>query len=241
MSEIGLKIIDESPIVLSGGHAVEMEFVAQSVECVNNKFRQLREKTIEMSLNIFEVIDFRMLSGLVGESLVSAMSESSTALEKNPNIDGYPDLLNASKPEYSDDIERWKNSDPGMFINYPHHGIEIKNTFGTKKANVDLALGQTRINGINNKLDWKAHHRYTNNLLALVSDYIDECPQIVAVMFSNDLSESDWKEKQNPRENSTMTSFSVIEKSGFNKLKSGIKLCHNDHRYLSFFGLDVTS
>ncbi|MBA7501608.1 hypothetical protein ES706_00181 [subsurface metagenome] len=235
-----MKEIDRSPIILADGFALEVEIIAQSVERVNNKFRQLKLKTEKMALNVFEIIDFRMISGLIGETLVSDISDNHAGLERNPNIDGYPDLLNASKPKYRLDIERWKAGNLKAFVKYPYGGIEVKNTFGTKKAKTNLAQGQTRLGKINNKLDWKAHHTYTNNLLALFSDFIDGCPQIVAVMFSDSLSESDWKEKQNPRENSTMTSFSVIEPSGWEKLRSGMRLCRDDPRYLSFFGLEAS-
>jgi len=191
-----------------------------------------------MALNVFEVIDFRVMSGLVGEALVSEISDSHENLEKNPNIDGYPDLLNASRPEYRRDIEKWKASDMKAFVKYPYGGIEIKNTFGTKKSTAILPNGQTRLGKINNKLDWKAHHRTTNYLLGLFSDFIDACPQIVAVMFSDRLQQSDLMEKQNPRANSAMTSFSVTTLSGWKKLRSGLKLCRDDPRYLSFFGLE---
>jgi hypothetical protein len=233
--------INASPIILTDGFALEISFISQSVERVNDKFRQLKLKTKEMALNVFEIIDFRMISGLVGEVLVSDISYHHEGLVRNPNIDGYPDLLNASRPEYRRDIERWKADDMNAFVKYQHGGIEVKNTFGTKKAKTHLAQGETRLGKINDKLDWKAHHRYTNNLLALFSDFVDGCPQIVAVMFSDNLSESDWKEKQNPKENSAMTSFSVTTRSGWEKLRSGLKLCRDDPSYLSFFGLEAST
>lgn len=205
---------------------------------MNGKIRQLKENTEKMDLNIFDVIDFRMVSGLIGEALATEISNSDLGFEKNPNIDGYPDLMNASKPIYRNDINKWKTEDFRQFIKFPYGGIEVKNTFGTKKSGVFLLPGQTRIGKINNKLDWKAHHVYTNNLLGLYSDFLDGLPQIVAVMYSDKLTVSDWKEKQNPRGDSTMTSFSVIEMSGWYKLKSGVKFCRNDSSYLKFFGIE---
>jgi hypothetical protein len=235
-----MRVIDSSPIKLKDGFTLEVDFVAKSVERVNDKFQQLKQRTEKMALNVFEVIDFRTISALVGEVLVSSISDSRIGLEKNPNIDGYPDLLNASKPQYQKDIERWKTIDPKAFVKYPYGGIEVKNTFGTKKTKVYLAQGEKRLGKINDKLDWKAHHRYTNNLLALFSDFIDRCPQIIAVMFSASLTESDWAEKQNPRGESAMTSFSVTERSGWEKLRTGMKLCRDDPEYLSFFGLEMS-
>ena len=191
-----------------------------------------------MALDVFEVLDLRMTSGFVGEALVAELGEGDTGLERNPSNQGYPDLMNASRPEYRTDIARWKAEDMNAFVRYRHGGIEVKDTFGTKKAGSCLAQGHTRIGKINGKLEWKAHHRYTNSLLALFSDFFDGCPEIVAVMYSGALSEEDWMEKQNPREGSAMTSFTVTKASGWNKLRAGLKLCRDDPRYLSFFGLD---
>ncbi len=233
-----LREIDSSPIILSDSLTLEIGFIAKSVERVNGKFRELKLRTKAMALNVFEVIDFRMISGLIGEALVSEMSDNHENLVKNPNIDGYPDLLNASKPVYREDIARWKAGNMNAFVRYPYGGIEVKNTFGTKKGTAILAQGQARLGKINGKLDWKAHHRYTNSLLALFSDFIDACPQIVAVMFSDKLSESDWMEKQDPKANSAMTSFSVTSRSGWEKLRSGMRICRDEPRYLSFFGLE---
>ena len=46
-------------------------------------------------MNVFEVLDFRMLSGLVGRSWSPRLARHFKTLVKNPSIDGYPDLLNA--------------------------------------------------------------------------------------------------------------------------------------------------
>lgn len=227
---------DDFLIELPSGFIVDVESILASVKNTNKKFRRLKRRTEEMDLNIFNIVDFRMLSGLVGETLISDLAEKIDELEKNPNIDGYPDLVDVSNPRYHSDFVKWRKRDMKKFIKYPHGGIEVKNTFGTKKQNSDLLPGHRRITGINNKPDWKAHHRYTNRLLALFSDFIDECPQIVAVMYSDRLREVDWKEKQNPKEGSTMTSFSVIEKSGWLKLKAGLLICNKQQEYKDYFG-----
>ena len=231
-------IASKSAIQLNSGFKLEVEILKNAVEHVNSQFSDLEERTEKMALNIFEVIDFRMLSGLLGETLVSTLSNDVRSLRKNPNIDGYPDLIDVSQPKFEQDSDRWVARDLSKFIKYPHSGIEVKNTFGVKKPGVGLLPGQNRISKINKKPDWKAHHTYTNNLLALFSDFINGCPQIVAVMYSDQLSTSDWKEKQNPKKNSTMTSFSNIEPSGWQKLKSNLILCRSEEPYLNFFGVN---
>lgn len=234
----GFAFVDDTPIVLASGLQVEVSEIRDAVDAVNSKLRQLADTTSSIAFNIFEVLDFRMLSGMVGESLVSGMASATPGLERNPNIDGYPDLMDVSKPRYRSDVAKWRESNMREFIAYPHGGIEAKNTFGTKKAKSDLLPGEQRIERINKKLDWKAHHRSTNHLLASLSDFIDDCPQIVAVMYSDELTEADWAVKQNPREGSTMTSFSVIKTSGCEKLRRGLRLCLDDPLYRAFLSID---
>ena len=227
-------VVDESPIVLPSGLTLEVPTVMKAVEAANEKFRAIADTTSTIAFNVFEVLDFRMLSGTVGESFVSTMAATVAELQKNPNIDGYPDLMDVSQPSFREDVDRWLESDMRQFIAYPHGGLEVKNTFGTKKTGSELLPGEERITRINRKLDWKAHHRTTNYLLATLSDFIGDCPQIVAAMFSDALTEDDWAVKQNPKAGSTMTSFSVIKSSGYEKLRRGLKLCLDEPRYEAF-------
>lgn len=234
-----LHICDSSPIVLTSGSQLEIEILANSINSVNAQLRDLEKRSEAMALNIFKAIDFRMLSGLLGESLVTTLAVQNPHLKRNPNIDGYPDLMDISQSKFLDDTLVWEKNDFGRFIKYPYGGIEIKNTFGTKKSKSVLHPGDKRITKINNKPDWKAHHKYTNHLLALLSDFIDGCPQIVAALYSDQLLESDWTDKQNPKKNSTMTSFSVIKPSGWLKLLSGLKVCRGEPEYLKYFGVNL--
>lgn len=232
-----LVIVNKYDIYSNSGCEVILssEQLKHAIELTNYKMRELKYKTENDALNIFEVLDFRMMSGMLGEALVTMISQNSNSLTKNPHIDGYPDLLDTSsriKAEYFNSI----GNIGGGFNNFLYGGIEIKNTFGVKKAKVHLEKGQTRIRYINKKLDWKAHHTNTNNLLGLFSDFIEGIPQIVAVFYSDQLTNSDWKEKINPRKNSAMTSFSTIDNSGWLKMKSNLIVCINQVEYLSFFG-----
>ena len=115
-----------------------------------------------------------------------------------------------------------KNYPFNYFKAYPHGGIEVKNTFGVKKPKTDLKPRDSRLGKIQKKLVWKAHHQYTNNLLALHSDYISNIPQVIGIYYANNLTISDWTITQKPKEGSTMTSFCQTETSGFIKIKQGL-------------------
>ena len=112
------------------------------------------------------------------------------------------------------------------YLAFPDGGLEVKNTFGVKRRGADLAQRQTRTGLIQKRLVWKAHHRMTNNLVGLHSDYIDGTPQIVAGYFASDLTVDDWTEKQQPKVGSTMTSFCQTRSSAFTKLSDGILFIH---------------
>jgi hypothetical protein len=187
-------------------------------------------------IKLFEIFDLRMLSGLVGEIVVGHIAEFSGSCIRNPNIDGYPDLICADTASRRAEISHALHCNPSYFVQYPHGGIELKNTFGTKGSGAsDLLPGMTRVHSINRRLQWKAHHRRTNFLLGLFSDFIDGCPQVVAAMFSDSLAESDWSVKQEPKRGSAMTSFTVLQSSGHDKMRSRLLVCRDDPAYQDFF------
>jgi hypothetical protein len=227
------KTIDDSPINLSD-FELSSETLLKAIELTNQKFEILSNKTKEMHLDVFDVIDFRVLSGMVGETLVGEIAAQTDSLKKNPNLDGYPDLVQTSTSEMKKYFEECHESD---FIKYKFGGIEVKNTFGTKKSGSFIIQGDSRIEQINKKLDWKAHHQFTNNLLAIFSDYYNGLPRISAVCYNDNLTESDWSAVQRPKAGSAMTSFSCITSEGYKKIKNAVKICNNDKRYLNFFNL----
>ncbi|SFQ37386.1 hypothetical protein SAMN05421670_1812 [Psychrobacillus psychrotolerans] len=230
---MGLKVIDSNDIMLSHLN-ISVEELKSALINTNDKFAKITNKTRLMDLNIFEVLDFRNFSGVIGETFSSELAKINKSLIKNPNQDGYPDLLQVSTTEMLDYYQQCVYRD---LIKYKDGGLEIKNTFGTKKGS--LLMGDQRIELIKEKLDWKAHHQQTNNLIGLMSDYIDDMPQIVAICYSDQLNPEDWGKVQKPKEGSTMTSFSTIGQTGYKKMVKGIKICIDDPKYLKFFHQEV--
>jgi hypothetical protein len=165
--------VTEKPIILS--HiAIHPDTILHAVELTNQKFEYIGNETRKMAVDIFDIIDFRVFSGMVGEAFVATLEEVLEGrLVRNPSIDGYPDLIQNITPEMQSHLRR---SGYEEFLDYRYGGIEIKNTFGTKRTGSPVLMGDQRIDYINPKLDWKAHHRKTNNLLALFSDYYNGLP-----------------------------------------------------------------
>lgn len=198
---------------------VSVGLLMTAAENVNEHLKNASRPIDGIDLDLYDIIDLRMLSGLIGEIYANEVSSLHADLARNPDIDGYPDILDLSGLALNGDLSSFTKLD---FLKFPRGGLEVKNTFGVKKSKASWAERECRFSHIQNILVWKAHHRQTNNLIALQSNYVDRVPQIVAGFFSSDLRESDWTEKQNPKEGSTMTSFCQTTRGAFEKLKKGI-------------------
>lgn len=217
---MGYAIADASPIKLCDAR-VTTDALVDAITAANLTLSRAGEIAEGISLELFDIIDLRMLSGLVGEVFVAELCSRLPFLRKNPNIDGYPDLLDVSTKRAEASLASLPSDG---YIKFPFGGLEVKNTFGVKKAKAAIPHRGSRVGLIDRKLVWKAHHRETNNLIALQSDYVDRVPQIIAAFFSAQLAPSDWTEKQQPAAGSTMTSFCQTTGSGFEKLRRGLKV-----------------
>lgn len=198
---------------------VTVELLMKAAEKVNTHLVNAGRPIDGLDLDLYDIIDLRMLSGLIGEIYANEVSSLQSDLARNPDIDGYPDILDLSGLELQGDLSSFTKQD---FLKFPHGGLEVKNTFGVKKSKSVWAERECRSAHIQKVLVWKAHHRQTNNLIALQSDYINRIPQIVAGFFADDLQENDWTEKQDPKEGSTMTSFCQTTRGAFEKLTRGL-------------------
>jgi hypothetical protein len=210
---------------------VNVSLLAEAANNVNLRLRNAVASTGKVRLDLYEIIDLRMLSGLIGEMFSTEVSKLDNRVIKNPNIDGYPDLCDISKDGKATAIQKYALSE---FLAYDDGGFEVKNTFGVKKSKTHIAQCESRIIKIQKKLVWKAHHRETNHLIAIHSDYVNKVPQIIAAFYSDQLDESDWTIKQQPKEGSTMTSFCQTTPSAFLKLKNGLKFYMDGIGYEQF-------
>ena len=214
---IGLVLASSSPIQLPAATwSLDPEVVLRAADEVNHCLSEAAAKaTSDASpLDFLDLIDFRMLSGMLGELFSSTLAAEETRFLKNPNLDGYPDLCDVSAGGTDLPI--------ADYLHYPAGGIEVKNTFGYKRTGIALGPRQIRRGSIQPRLTWKAHHQETNYLLALQSDYIDRTPQVVAGFFSAKLTEADWRPRAVPRPGSTMTSFTETLPTAYAKLRDGV-------------------
>ena len=219
------------------------EVVIAIVFC-NEALKSLNEHTKQFDINIFETLGMRNLSGLVGEYFArSIMRTSNGKLQSNLHQDGYPDLLLTDTKQKLDYFETLYTIKDGKkypinkesFSPYKYGGIEIKATCGStppaSKTPKPL-IGEQRIDLISS-FDWKAHHRTTNHLLAVLWDFLDGNPTIVAAFFQDNLTTEDWGKIVKPKDDGgRTTSVSIMTKSGIKKMCANWVAVIQDDKYI---------
>lgn len=218
--------------------------VVDAINYANNALLKLNEVTQEFDINIFETLGMRNLSGMVGEYFArSIMRLSNGKLQSNLHQDGYPDLLLTDTQEKKDYFKTLYTIENGKkypiskeaFSPYKYGGIEIKATCGsTPPANLvpKPLVGEQRV-ALVNSFDWKAHHRTTNHLLAILWDFINGNPTIVACFFQDNLEIEDWGRIVQPHEGGgRTTSVSIMQRSGIKKMCAGWVAVLDDPQYI---------
>jgi hypothetical protein len=153
---------------------------------------------------------------------------SSASLRHNPNQDGYPDLLDVSQKEsldYYNSITAVREGYAGgaeksMFSPYRYGGIEVKATCGNTPSARTLRkplIGETRLPNLVS-FEWKAHHRNTNRMVAILWDFLDGNPAAVACFYADDLTMDDWGKLVTPGEGSHTTSVSIMTQQGVSRV-----------------------
>lgn len=234
-------------VIFDGKIIISNEDVVEAINFCNEALFSLNEHTQQIDINIFEAMGMRNLSGIVGEYFAkSVMRFSHDALTSNLHQDGYPDLLAIDTPEkkvYYNSLYTVKDGkkypkDKSLFSPYRFGGIEVKATCGsTPPASIipKPLIGEQRISLVDS-FDWKAHHRGTNNLLAIFWDFINGIPAISACFFRNDLVEDDWGKIVQPHDGGgRTTSVSIMSKSGISKMCKGWIAIIDDKAYIDAF------
>lgn len=198
----------------------------RALEATNRVFEELAERTPY----VFELLGMRNLSAFVGAVFARELQTAADGLLLlNPHQDGYPDLLllDGAGQEALDRVmaaEQMRGKEP--FSPFPTGGLEIKATCGDVPSERSLAakglqkpqIGDTRVDLITG-INWKAHHRDTNNLMGIIWDFWEGLPAVMVVSYSDRLEPEDWGKIVQPREGGgRTTSVSIMAKSGVVKM-----------------------
>ena len=224
-------------IEIQRGNVISGDVISEAISKTNRVFVELSS----VVPYVYELLQMRNLSAFVGAAFCQELAMSSNGLLRlNPHQDGYPDLLlmDQKGQQHWNDLEgQHQEKDP--FSPFVMGGIEVKATCGdvptarvlSSRGLPKPGIGDSRIDLVTN-LNWKAHHRETNYLLALQWDFMDRIPAIAAVMYSNCLDENDWGNIVQPREGGgRTTSVSIMNRRGVSKLASNPVFVMDDSRY----------
>lgn len=211
----------------NGAPSIPISLIFEGID----EAHEMVDEMYASQLDIAQVLGMRNLSAFVGELLAAAIVKKSNGLFfSNPHQDGYPDLLLMDESGMKD-WEKLKGrlNEKAPFSPFPSGGIEIKATCGavpTPKVALNHGIerpgiGDTRIGCLTN-YDWKAHHRDTNNLLAIIWDFLNGRPRIVAAFYTSDLVAEDWGNVVKPKTGGgRTTSVSIMTRTGITKLYQG--------------------
>jgi len=241
--------------IMNGSHSVKIndeliisnEDLLKAINFCNEAIQALDAQTRQFDINIFEVLGMRNLSGMVGEYFAKSVQRfANNGLQSNLHQDGYPDLLLTNTPErlayfntlYTEVDGKKYPKDKALFSPFLYGGVEVKSTCGStppaSKTPKPL-IGEQRI-AIVNSFDWKAHHRETNNLLAIFWDFINEVPTVAACFYRNDLVINDWGKIVQPKENGgRTTSVSIMNSDGISKMCGGWLAVIDRPEYINAF------
>ena len=241
----------DAKVESNDGYVLESQSIINAMNFCNDAIKELYNMTEKFDINIFEILGMRNLSGFVGEYFSKSVAfNSNDNLTSNLHQDGYPDLLLVNtneKKEYLKTLYTVMNGkkhpiSKEVFSPFKYGGIEIKATCGSvpsaSKNYTKPTIGDRRIKDLN-KFDWKAHHRKTNNLLAVLWDFIDGIPTIVACFYCNHLEIEDWGKIVQPREEGgRTTSVSIMGKTGIKKMCEGWVAVIDDPDYIEALSQD---
>lgn len=227
-----------------GTEILSSQDVVDAMNYANTALKELSDTTMRFDINIFETLGMRNLSGMIGEYFArSVMRISNGKLESNLHQDGYPDLLlvdTQRKKKYFDTLYTEKDGkrypiDKEHFSPFKYGGIEVKATCGSTPPASKVPkplIGEQRVHLVNS-FDWKAHHRTTNHLLAVLWDFIDGLPTYVAAFYQDKLKVEDWGEIVQPKEGGgRTTSVSIMNTQGISKMCRNWVAVLNDEDYI---------
>lgn len=232
-------------ILYKGCEVIPISMIVDAINFANEALLKLKHITQKFDINIFETLGMRNLSGLVGEYFArSVVRFSDGNLQSNLHQDGYPDLLLTDNDEKRRYFETLYTIDGGRkhpiskeaFSPYKYGGIEIKATCGSVPVGTEDTpkpiVGEQRVSRIKS-FDWKAHHRETNHLLAVLWDFINGTPTIVACFYQDKLETDDWTKIVKPKKNGgRTTSVSIMKQAGVRKMCRGWVAVLNNPAYI---------
>ncbi len=182
--------------------------------------------------HIWRSIALKFSGAVIGEFFAASIASSCNAF-RNTVEQGYPDVL----PKDAENASEYE------LRHYPT-GLELKGTCGNIPTGNLVKAGLPRVNYLSS-INWKAHHREVENLLAFIWDFYPVkdsiyTPCITAAFYCSNLCEDDWGAISGLSGRSTK--LSNMAKCGREKMASGIVCVLDDplikNKYFKIFKID---
>jgi hypothetical protein len=174
--------------------------------------KECNEGLASFPTHIWSSIALKFSGAVIGEFFAASIANTCGAF-RNTVEQGYPDVL-PKDAENATEVE---------LRHYPT-GLELKGTCGNIPTGKLVKAGLPRVDSLSS-INWKAHHREVENLLAFVWDFYPlknniYTPCITAAFYCANLCEEDWGAISGLSGRSTK--LSNMAKGGRDKMASGL-------------------
>jgi hypothetical protein len=174
--------------------------------------KECNEGLASFPTHIWSSIALKFSGAVIGEFFAASIANTCGAF-RNTVEQGYPDVL-PKDAENATEVE---------LRHYPT-GLELKGTCGNIPTGKLVKAGLPRVDSLSS-INWKAHHREVENLLAFVWDFYPlknniYTPCITAAFYCANLCEEDWGAISGLSGRSTK--LSNMAKDGRDKMASGL-------------------
>lgn len=215
---------------------IEAEVFAQALADMNRVSEWLANN---IPVDLFAMLGMRNLSTFVSKMFAKSLAKKSGGrFITNPHPEGSPDLLlmDATGESFLAQVKaRVGLKEKSAFAPFAAGGVEIKATCGgilsaaqcARRQRTRPGLGENRI-AVMRAYEWRTQHLDNAPLLALLWDFIDGAPHVVAVFFGNNLPPPIVREGK--KRNATMA-LSRLEVA---RLYGNWIAVRNDPRYIDF-------
>jgi hypothetical protein len=233
---------------------IEAKQFVEIVISANQYLAALKRLTTALGFDLYDELEQRNVSGFVGEVFSRFFSRGIEVFKFNPHADGRPDLLDVSTAEAMRHLEnqchrRTRSGDlmplRQLLAPFKYGGIEVKATIGTPVARYkqqlkdsigtnNFRVGMSRLEYLDSITFW-GHHKDCSSLLGLYYDFCSElqgAPQVMAAMYSELDTATDWYEVSIGKAGSKKTSNTSLGPRGRAKLNAGVVVVTTRPRYI---------
>lgn len=217
---------------------IDADLFAQALADMNRVSEWLANN---IPVDLFSMLGMRNLSAFVSKMFAKSLAKKSDGrFIGNPHPEGSPDLLlmDADGEALLAQLKAQVGlKDKSAFAPFAGGGVEVKATCGAifsaaqcaRRGCLRPGLGENRIE-VMRAYEWRTHNLANAPLLALLWDFIDGAPHVVAVFFGNHLS----LPAPVPAAGGRRSASTLLSRTHVRDLYDNWIAVRNDPRYIDF-------